>query len=78
MLACGVRGNDSRHAAFVQGVDQMGGIVSRVGHDGLHRQPLEQICSPFDVAGLSRCQFKAGQMPKPLDQRVDLGAQPPA
>lgn len=37
MLARGVRGNDDRHAAFVQGVDQMGGIVSRVGHDGLHR-----------------------------------------
>ena len=78
MLACGVRGNDGRYPAFVQGVDQMGRIVSRVGHDGLHWQPLEQIRGPFDIAGLSRRQFKAGQMPKPLDQRVDFGAQPPA
>ena len=78
MLACGVRGNDGRYPAFVQGVDQMGRIVSRVGHDGLHWQPLEQIRGPFDIAGLSRRQFKAGQMPKPLDQCVDLGAQSPA
>lgn len=78
MLACGMRGNDGHDPAFVQGVNQMGGIVSRVGHDGLHRQPREQIRGPRDIAGLSRRQFKAGKMPKPLDQRVDLGAQSPA
>ena len=78
MLACGVGGNDGRDPTFVQWVDQMSGIVSRVGHDDLHRQALEQVRGSRDIAGLSRRQLKAGQVPEPLDQCVDLGAQPPA
>ena len=78
MLAGGVRGDDGCDPAFVQGIDQMGGIVGRVGHDGLHRQALDQVGGPRDIAGLSRRQLKAGQMPQSLDQRVDLRAQSPA
>ncbi len=67
--------NDSRRIAFIQGLTQVIGIKSLVGHQGIEREAINQIRHTNDLTALAGKQFETNEIAQGIGERKDFGRQ---
>ena len=68
-------GNDSRRTAFMQGLTQVIGIESLVGHQGVEGEAIDQIRDTDDLAALAGKQFETNEIAQGIGERENFGRQ---
>lgn len=76
-FSIGFRRNDRGDSRCFQPVDDTFiGVISLVGDQDIGLNFIDQRIGSVQIAGLSRCQVKAGRIAQSIADRVDFGAQP--
>ncbi len=70
-----LRGNDSRRTAFMQGLTQVIGVKSLVGHQGIEGEAVNQIRHTDDFTALAGKQFETDEIAQGIGERKNLGRQ---